>query len=168
MSFGGLRRTLATSRRAPVDVVSIHTPFLGTTPGSNSRANTAPVVATHHTLFEEYLHHYVPLLPRKITGSMARRFSRSQCNQRMPSSHHRPCRRRCAPTASRAASKYAPTGLPAERFQAGDGSAFRRRHGLDLQQPLLLFVGRAAHEKNIGFLLEMMLELRKLRPDALS
>jgi hypothetical protein len=60
-----------------------------------------------------------------------------------------------------------PTGLPAERFRAGDGSAFRRRHGLDPRQPLLLFVGRAAHEKNIGFLLEMMLELRSLRCDAL-
>ena len=30
-----------------------------------------------------------------------------------------------------------------------------------------MFVGRAAHEKNIGFLLEMMMELRSLRPDAL-
>jgi glycosyltransferase involved in cell wall biosynthesis len=36
-----------------------------------------------------------------------------------------------------------------------------------LEQPLLLFVGRAAHEKIIGFLIEMMQELRRLRPDAL-
>jgi 1,2-diacylglycerol 3-alpha-glucosyltransferase len=60
-----------------------------------------------------------------------------------------------------------PTGLPAERFQAGDGNAFRRRHGLNQEQPLLLFVGRAAHEKNIGFPLQMMLVLRKRSPDAL-
>jgi len=30
-----------------------------------------------------------------------------------------------------------------------------------------LFVGRAAHEKIIGFLIEIMQELRRLRPDAL-
>ncbi len=60
-----------------------------------------------------------------------------------------------------------PTGIPAERFEAGDGGAFRRRHGLDPERPLLLFVGRAAHEKNIGFLLDMMLDLRNRRPDAL-
>ena len=54
-----------------------------------------------------------------------------------------------------------PTGLPAERFRPGDGPAFRRRHDLNQERPLLLFVGRAAHEKNIGFLLEMMLELRR-------
>ncbi len=112
--------------------------------------------------------HYVPLLPRKITGGMARRFSRSQCNQVdavIAPSRAMQAALRAYGINSRV--EILPTGLPAERFQAGDGSAFRRRHGLDLHQPLLLFVGRAAHEKNIGFLLEMMLELRKLRPDAL-
>jgi len=60
-----------------------------------------------------------------------------------------------------------PTGIPADRFRLGDGNAFRSRQGFKLDQPLLLFVGRAAHEKNIGFLLQMMLKLRTLRPDAL-
>ncbi len=82
MSFGGLRRSLDALARHKFDVVHIHTPFLAHYAGLRfARNNATPVVATYHTLFEEYLHHYVPLLPRKFTGGLARRFSRSQCNQ---------------------------------------------------------------------------------------
>jgi len=169
MSFGGLRRALAELAERRFDIVHIHTPFLAHYAGLRfAREQGIPVVATYHTLFEEYLHHYVPLIPRRITGGLARRFSRSQCNQ---------VDAVIAPSQAMQQGLLAygitkrieilPTGLPAERFQAGDGNAFRRRHGLRLEQPLLLFVGRAAHEKNIGFLIEMMLELRSLRPDAL-
>jgi 1,2-diacylglycerol 3-alpha-glucosyltransferase len=169
MSRRGLRRALDALAAARFDVVHIHTPFLAHYAGLKfARAHAIPVVATYHTLFEEYLHHYVPLLPRRITGAMARRFSRSQCNQMDAV---------IAPSQAMKAAlldygidahiEVLPTGLPAERFQAGDGAAFRRRHNLNGEQPLLLFVGRAAHEKNIGFLIEMMIELREMRPDAM-
>ena len=82
MSFSGLRRALAGLTQRKFDVVHIHTPFLAHYAGLRfAREQGTPVVATYHTLFEEYLHHYVPLLSRKITGGLARRFSRSQCNQ---------------------------------------------------------------------------------------
>ena len=169
MSRSGLRRALAALAQTRFDVVHIHTPFLAHYAGLKfARAHGTPVVATYHTLFEEYLHHYVPLLPRAITGAMARRFSRSQCNEMDAV---------IAPSQAMKAGLLAygidahieilPTGLPAERFRQGDGAAFRRRHGLAAEQPLLLFVGRAAHEKNIGFLIEMMIDLREMRPDAL-
>jgi|ERR1700733_1106773 1,2-diacylglycerol 3-alpha-glucosyltransferase len=169
MSRSGLRRALDALAGARFDVVHIHTPFLAHYAGLRfARAHEIPVVATYHTLFEEYLHHYVPLLPRAITGAMARRFSRSQCNDLDAV---------IAPSQAMKAAlldygidthiEVLPTGLPAERFQAGDGAAFRRRHNFNAEQPLLLFVGRAAHEKNIGFLIEMMLELRGMRPDAM-
>jgi 1,2-diacylglycerol 3-alpha-glucosyltransferase len=169
MSIGGLRRALADLAERKFDVVHIHTPFLAHYAGLRfARQQRTPVVATYHTLFEEYLHHYVPLLPRRITGGLARRFSRSQCNQLdavIAPSHA--MREALLTYGINKRIDILPTGLPAERFRAGDGNAFRRRHGLDPRQPLLLFVGRAAHEKNIGFLLEMMLELRSLRCDAL-
>src|ERR1700675_4769616 len=169
MSWSGLRRALAELAPRRFDVVHIHTPFLAHYAGLGfAREQGTPVVATYHTLFEEYLHHYVPLLPRKVTGGLARRFSRSQCNQLDAV---------IAPSQAMQQSLVAyginkrieilPTGLPAERFRPGDGAAFRRRHNLTQDRPLLLFVGRAAHEKNIGFLLEMMLELRTLGADAL-
>ncbi|HWX31369.1 MAG TPA: glycosyltransferase [Steroidobacteraceae bacterium] len=169
MSWGGLQRTLGALAQSKFDVVHIHTPFLAHYAGLKfGRAQGTPVIATYHTLFEEYLHHYVPLLPRRITGAITRRFSRSQCNQLdaviAPS---QAMKQALLAYGVRKRVEILPTGLPAERFQAGDGGAFRRRHGLKQEQPLLLFVGRTAHEKNIGFLLEMMLELRKRRPDAL-
>jgi 1,2-diacylglycerol 3-alpha-glucosyltransferase len=168
MSFGGLRRALAELAPRKFDVVHIHTPFLAHYAGLGfAREQGTPVVATYHTLFEEYLHHYVPLLPRKITGGVARRFSRSQCNQLdVVIAPSQAMQQALLAYGISKRIEILPTGLPADRFQAGDGNAFRRRHGFGLEQPLLLFVGRAAHEKNIGFLLEMMLELRSLRPDA--
>ena len=169
MSFGGLRQALAALTRRKFDVVHIHTPFLAHYAGLRfARELGAPVVATYHTLFEEYLHHYVPLLSRRITGGLARRFSRSQCNQLDAVIAPSQAMQQALLTygISRRI-EILPTGLPAERFRAGDGKAFRRRHGLEQERPLLLFVGRAAHEKNIGFLIEMMIELREMRPDAM-
>jgi 1,2-diacylglycerol 3-alpha-glucosyltransferase len=169
MSWGGLRLALGALAQSQFDVVHIHTPFLAHYAGLKfARAQGTPVIATYHTLFEEYLHHYVPLLSRRITGAVTRRFSRSQCNQLdaviAPS---QAMQQALLAYGIHKRIEILPTGLPADRFQAGDGGAFRRRHGFRQEQPLLLFVGRAAHEKNIGFLLEMMLELRKRSPDAL-
>jgi hypothetical protein len=82
----------------------------------------------------------VPLFPRTITGGLARRFSRSQCNQLdaviAPS---QAMRQALLEYGINKRIEVLPTGLPAERFQAGDGDAFRRRHGFRLEQPLLLF-----------------------------
>jgi 1,2-diacylglycerol 3-alpha-glucosyltransferase len=169
MSWSALRKALRGLGPRRFDVVHIHTPFLAHYAALRfAHEFRVPVVATYHTLFEEYLHHYVPLLPRGVTRPLARRFSRSQCNQLdaviAPS--------RAMHDALRAYGverriEILPTGLPQDRFEPGDGAAFRARHGIAAERPVLLFVGRAAHEKNIGFLLEMLAVLRQRRPDIL-
>jgi 1,2-diacylglycerol 3-alpha-glucosyltransferase len=60
-----------------------------------------------------------------------------------------------------------PTGIPLAQFAGGNGQAFRYQHGILSTRPLALFVGRVAHEKNIGFLLEALVHARQLRPDVL-
>jgi glycosyltransferase involved in cell wall biosynthesis len=60
-----------------------------------------------------------------------------------------------------------PTGLERTDFAACDGAAFRRRLGISPEQPVMLYVGRVAFEKNLGFLLAMMEQLRSQQPDAL-
>ena len=60
-----------------------------------------------------------------------------------------------------------PTGIPLAQFAGGDGPAFRYKHGILSTRPVALFVGRVAHEKNIGFLLEALTHARQLRPDIL-
>lgn len=169
MSWSGLRQTLARLGTIKFDVVHVHTPFLAHYAALKfARDSKTPVVATYHTLFEEYLHHYVPLLPRKTGRALARRFSRSQCNQLdVVIAPSRAMRDALLEYGIGRPIEILPTGLPAERFRLGDGAAFRSHHGIAANRPVLLFVGRAAHEKNIGFLLEMMCEMRRLRPDAL-
>jgi glycosyltransferase involved in cell wall biosynthesis len=59
-----------------------------------------------------------------------------------------------------------PTGLPADRFRDGDGAAFRAREGIAAERPLVTYVGRVAHEKNIAFLLEMFTQVLRVVPQA--
>ena len=169
MSWIGLRQTLTGLGQRKFDVVHIHTPFLAHYAGLKfAREFKTPLIATYHTLFEEYLHHYVPMLPRAFGRGAARRLSRSQCNQLdtviAPSSAMHDALKNYGVGKP---IEILPTGLPEERFRLGDGAAFRRRHGIAPDRPLLLFVGRAAHEKNIGFLIDMMCDMRRLRPEAL-
>jgi glycosyltransferase involved in cell wall biosynthesis len=48
-----------------------------------------------------------------------------------------------------------PTGLPESQFLRGDGQRFREAWNIAPERKVALFVGRAAFEKNIGFLLDM-------------
>ena len=77
---GPLKRVMNAGLAAKVDLVHIHTPFIAHYAGVRfARQHGLPVVATYHTFFEDYLHHYVPILPRGIGRFLARRFTLSQC-----------------------------------------------------------------------------------------
>jgi 1,2-diacylglycerol 3-alpha-glucosyltransferase len=169
MHWGELQRALQALQGRGFDLVHVHTPFLAHYAGVRfARAAGIPVVETYHTFFEEYLHHYVPLLPRALGRRLARAVTRAQCAQVdaviAPS---QPMREMLAASGVRRPVQVIPTGLPADRFVRGDGARFRRLQNLPPDRPLLLYVGRVAHEKNIGFLLESFLEVRRSRPDAL-
>jgi glycosyltransferase involved in cell wall biosynthesis len=60
-----------------------------------------------------------------------------------------------------------PTGLKLAEFDGGDGAAFRARHGIPAERPVMLLVGRVAHEKNIGFLLRVLAQVRTAVPNVL-
>jgi len=169
MRRASLRDTLGQLATGHFDLVHVHTPFLAHYGGVRfaSRAHI-PVVATYHTLFEEYLHHYVPLLPRFIGGALARRFTRSQCAQLgaivAPSEPMRALLQSYGVTTR---IEVIPTGLPADRYVPGDGRRFRERFGVATDRQLLLYVGRVAHEKNIDFLVHSFVALRSSCPRAL-
>jgi 1,2-diacylglycerol 3-alpha-glucosyltransferase len=168
----GYRAALALEgrlREARVDLVHIQTPFVGHYAGvSLARRLGVPVLATYHTLFEEYLHHYLPLLPAGALRCLARRLSRSQCNALdcivVPSPA---MARRLADYGVTTRSEILPTGIPCAQFAGGDGTHFRRRIGIPSERPVALFVGRVAFEKNIGFLIEAVDRARTTVPDLL-
>jgi 1,2-diacylglycerol 3-alpha-glucosyltransferase len=166
---GPLRRVMNRELAAKVDLVHIHTPFIAHYAGVRfAREHGLPVVATYHTFFEDYLHHYVPVLPRGIGRWIARRFTLSQCADVAelvsPSAPMRDALRAYGVTTP---IEVLPTGLGAESFVRGEGARFRQKYSLPADRPLLLYVGRVAFEKNIDFLLRMFVRLRARRPDAL-
>ena len=169
MKSGALARALDSLQTQSFDLVHVHTPFIAHYAGlRHARRRHIPVIATYHTFFEEYLHHYVPLLPRPIGRALARAFTRSQCAQLAaivaPSE---PMRALLLEYGVKTRIEVIPTGLPADRYVQGDGTHFRQAYGIPLDRPLLLYVGRVAHEKNIDFLLQAFVELRATRPDAM-
>ena len=169
MRWGAVMRTLDTLPRDEFDVVHIHTPFIAHYAGARfARRAGIPCVATYHTFFEEYVHHYVPAMPRRIGGFLARAFTRSQCDDVQaliaPSD---PMRDILLKYGVSTPIHVLPTGLPADRFAAGDGNRFRTEAGLPLDRPLMTYVGRVAHEKNIEFLVQVFTKVRHSIPNAM-
>jgi glycosyltransferase involved in cell wall biosynthesis len=154
---------------AGCDLVHIQTPFAAHYAGLRAaRRAGVPVLATYHTLFEEYLHHYAPFLPARGLRAVARHLSRRQCNALdgvvVPS---QAMLGRLSDYGVRAPIHVLPTGIPLARFAGGERARFRAAHGIPEARPVALYVGRVAHEKNIGFLLEMTAAALKRRPDML-
>jgi 1,2-diacylglycerol 3-alpha-glucosyltransferase len=166
---GPLRRALNAELAAQTDLVHIHTPFIAHYAAVRfARQYGLPVVATYHTFFEDYLHHYVPILPRGIGRFLARRFTLSQCDDVAALiSPSAPMRDALLAYGVTTPIEVLPTGLPAETLVRGDGAKFRQQFDLPADRPLLLYVGRVAFEKNIDFLLRMFVQLRTQRPDAM-
>lgn len=169
MKQSALRALRPELKRGGFDLVHIQTPFLAHYYGvSLAREMGVPVIETYHTYFEEYLHHYVPVVPRSVMRFVARRFTVSQCSALdalvVPS-----------PAMQKALQDYGvrcpmhiiPTGMEMERFANGDGRRFRERLGISPDRPTLVHVGRIAHEKNIDFLLRMFVRVVKRKPEAM-
>jgi|WetSurMetagenome_2_1015567.scaffolds.fasta_scaffold170085_1 1,2-diacylglycerol 3-alpha-glucosyltransferase len=161
MNSGALKQTLAQTGNRAHDLVHIQTPFAAHYAGLRfARERKLPCVATYHTHFEEYLYNYVPAVPKGILRGFARRLAQRQCNALdaviVPSSA---MHETLAGYGVTAPMHRVPTGIPIERFspkrRPASAEFFRRFH-IPEGRPLALFVGRAAHEKNIGFLLEAL------------
>jgi glycosyltransferase involved in cell wall biosynthesis len=149
------------------DLIHVHTPFVAHYAGVKlAKKLDLPLLVTYHTLFEEYLYHYIPFLPRGLLKKAARHFSRTQCNQAdsiiAPSSVIVDLLRRYG---VQQAIEVIPTGIHCQRFREGDGERFRQQHGIGSERKLLLNVSRVAFEKNIGLLLEVTHRLRQDFPE---
>ncbi len=151
------------------DLLHIQTPFIAHYAGlSLAKRLGIPKVVTYHTHFEEYLYHYLPYAPKGMMRFAARWFNRQQCNAVdsiiVPSiamldilreyGIHKPL-------------EIIATGIDDSFYKPGDGVSFREKHGIPTERQVLIHIGRLAHEKNIEFLLSMLVELIKQKPDVL-
>ncbi len=168
--WGALQSAVGQAVERGCDLIHIQTPFAAHYAGCKAaRRFGVPVIATYHTLFEEYLKHYAPFIPSAWLRSGARVFSRRQCNALdaviVPSQaiHERLTR-----YGVKTPMQILPTGIP-QPAPLADGAreAFRARYGIAARRPVALFVGRVAHEKNIDYLLEVVALARESIPDLL-
>jgi glycosyltransferase involved in cell wall biosynthesis len=108
------------------------------------------------------------VLPRALGRHLARAFTRSQCRHVdaliVPSE---PMRALLAQYGVATPLHVLPTGLPPACFRAGVGARFRQLFDLPAERPLLLYVGRVAHEKNIEFLIHAFGHVRRTLPAAM-
>jgi len=138
------------------DIVHSHHPhFLGNTAVRIANRFNRPLVFTHHTRYEYYLH-YVPSEARRLREFVISLVS-GYCNL---------CDCVIAPSQSVAAIlqergietpiEVVPTGIDMHAFEKGDGAGFRRSHGIPRKAFVAGYVGRLAPEKNLPFLAEAM------------
>lgn len=143
-------------------VIHAHTEFaLAVAARRAARALGVPFVMTSHTYFEQYIHHYIPLLRGPLGYWVSRiytynRFSKADLiltpGQSMVQTlrgyglgPHVIC---------------LPTGIDQDLFPNED------RQPPDPSSPLLLYVGRMAMEKNVFFLLEVLERVHNVFPGA--
>lgn len=158
MRWRPLRRQIDALAADGADLIHIQTPFAAHYAAVRAaRRHRVPVMTTYHTHFEEYIDHYLPLMPRPLLRGLARGLARSQCNGLdavvVPSLAMRD---KLAEYGVKAPMHVLPTGIPPGQFDRGRRDGFRFRHGIAPTRPVALFVGRVAHEKNIGFLLDAL------------
>ncbi|MCX8087518.1 MAG: glycosyltransferase [Rhodocyclaceae bacterium] len=171
MKSGALKRALAAVGRR-FDLVHVQTPFAAHYAGLKyARQHGLPCLATYHTHFEEYLYNYVPGLPKAWLRAAARQVARRQCNALdaiiVPSSAMHDTLGRYGVTRP---IYRVPTGIPIAHFDRKGRLAsadFRHRYDIPPDKPVALYVGRTAHEKNIGFLLAALPHALKLCPEAI-
>lgn len=164
-----IRARISELAQQTFDILHVQTPFVAHYAGLElSRALKIPRVVTYHTHFEEYLYHYLPYLPRTLTRLSARWFNRQQCNEMdgiiVPSTAMLDVLRHYG---IHTPIEIIATGLQEHFFKGGDGERFRQQRGIPADRPVLVHIGRLAHEKNIDFLLHMLVEVRKRIPDVL-
>lgn len=148
------------------DIVHAHHPYLlGMTALRVARYHKLPLIFTHHTLYEEYVH-YVPVdSPAfgRFVIELATRYA-NVCDQVFaPSESIAELLRQRGVTAP---IEIVPTGVNIEHFAHGDGAGFRRQLGISDQAFVVGHLGRLAPEKNLRFLAEAVAAFLKMQPNA--
>ncbi len=147
------------------DLVHSHHPHLlgGTAVRIASRLE-CPLVFTYHTMYEHYLH-YVPAHAKQLRQFVINLVT-GYCNL---------CDHIIAPSQSvvdivrgrgvDVPMDVVPTGVYTERFEHGDGQAFRRSRQIPAEAFVAGYVGRLAPEKNLSFLAEAVGRFVTQRPE---
>lgn len=152
------------------DVVHINSEWLvGYFGAIYARHRHIPCIFTFHTLWEDYIQNYAPLLREKLSKKIGRdivKFYLKSANHILAPTPH----------TAETVRKYGidtpvellPTGIPDSMFQVDEVRLEKVREELFSRFPqlkdrrLLLFAGRVAKEKNLPFLLPVLRRVNQL------
>jgi glycosyltransferase involved in cell wall biosynthesis len=159
-------RLVSTLRSFQPEVVHAHHPFLlGGTALRIATARNLPLVFTHHTMYDKYMH-YVPGNPLKLRH-FVRDWVTGYCNL---------CDAIIAPSLTvaetlrergvRTLITVIPTGVDTESFAREDGVEFRSRWQIPADAFVVGHVGRLAPEKNLAFLSDAVARFLGRNPQA--
>lgn len=151
---------------APDIIHSQHPFLLGGTALRMAVRRETPLVYTFHTYYDHYLHY----LPGGGSAGM-KRFVNT-----LVAGYAKLCDHVIAPSRSVAEElarrgvetpvSVIPTGIDVKAIAAGDGKAFRARHGIPSGAFVVGFVSRLAEEKNLDFLCDAVSDFLKDEPRA--
>lgn len=162
-------RARMTFRRqfSKLDVVHIHLPTLMSGPArAEAHHKNIPRFATYHTHLEQYLGHYIPLMPDNLARGLTRLYLAQETTGTerifVPSKDIEQVVRGYG---LEPPIEVLPSGVDVE-FYRRNRSSVRSRYGLNSDSNLLLYVGRIGSEKNVQFLLEAFETIADRHPQA--
>jgi 1,2-diacylglycerol 3-alpha-glucosyltransferase len=153
------------------DLIHSHQPLLmGITALREAWKLRVPIVFTHHTLYEEYIH-YLPLLDSAALAPILRR-----CAIKLANEYSNRCSQIVAPSASvrtlllergvTTPIEVIPTGIDTGFFASGDGGRMRGRLAIAPRARVIGHLGRLVQEKNLPFLADAIKQVLQRHRDA--
>ena len=154
-----------------LDIIHTQTEFsLGLFGKILSKALNLPMVHTYHTMYEDYIHYIVN--GALVTPAMAKEFSKIFCNSAnaviAPTEKVKHFLLQYGVTKPIA---VIPTGIRLDKFRRSnyppeETQKLKQSLGIPLNCPIILSLGRIAHEKSIDVVLKALPALRKRLPEA--
>lgn len=152
-----------------LDLVHTHAPFLmGAVAARLARRKRLPLVFTHHTLYDEYVH-YAPLVSRKVGAPAIRKFVTSYANRcACVIAPSRTLAQRLRQHGVRTRIETVATGaIDPVLFGSLDPSGVRQSYGIPVDRPLLVTASRLAREKSVDLVLEAFAKILARRAASL-
>ncbi|MCB9784097.1 MAG: glycosyltransferase [Candidatus Omnitrophica bacterium] len=149
------------------EIIHTHHPFLmGDTAARMAGSRGLPLIFTHHTMYEDYLHYFPPGDSAKLKRfviEMATGFANLCDHVIAPSESIGEILRARGVESPISA---VPTGIRLADFSKGSGEAFRKDLGIPDRAFVIGHLGRLAPEKNLEFLAEAVSEYMLDQPNA--
>ncbi len=144
-----------------LDIIhSQHPNLLGGEASKWARRKNIPLVFTWHTLYDRYTN-FFPFLPKKMAANWIIKRAVKYANQAdqiiVPTPSVMGIIKKWGVANQNIAA--IPTGIEEEIYQNPDRNFIRKKYGIKEGEILLLLISRLTEEKNIGFLIEAVIEI---------